>query len=233
MKARIKILSVIAGGIILAACAPKYFQGQIHPAADDRPLKEIALIPFQKGTAASLTGEDPEVLREIQTARVEPQGARLLSDLFTESIRTEGRFNLRAPSAVADVIERLRPELESLSAQEGALRVGKELGVDAVLTGAVLAFEERKGGPVAVDRPARVGFTATLIAIPDGQVLWSGQYFERQEALSQNMGNLFLFWRRSGRWLTAAELAEYGVAHVLKTWPAPRDPLPEPQEDSS
>ena len=50
----------------------------------------------------------------------------------------------------------------------------------------------------------------------DGQVLWVGNYYERQRPMSEDFIG---FLQRSGMFVTAEELAEYGVDEMLKVFP--------------
>lgn len=208
----------------IAGCAPKYFEGRVLQTTFEHSLREIAIIPFESGLSpAGDPGGREELFRAFQSAEVDPEATRVIADLFRDHIKNTGEFTVRAETEVAETLERLQPDLEGRTAMEAAVRVGQALKVDAVLIGSILAYEDRRGGPVAVDRPARVGFVSSLISIPEGQAIWTGKYFERQQSLTENLATLSLFWKRSGRWLTAEELARYAVGQALKTWPPPRD----------
>jgi hypothetical protein len=93
--------------------------------------------------------------------------------------------------------------------------VAKQLKVDASLIGEVLVYQERVGGRFGASPGATVGFEAKLVAA-DGQVLWVGNYYERQRPMNEDVMG---FIQRHGVFVTAEELAAYGVEHLLLEFP--------------
>jgi hypothetical protein len=75
-------------------------------------------------------------------------------------------------------------------------------------------YQERVGSRLGAHPPAIVGFQAKVIAV-DGQVLWVGEYYERQRPMTEDLLGFLQRWS----FVTAAELAEYGVEEVLKEFP--------------
>ena len=59
-----------------------------------------------------------------------------------------------------------------------------------------------------------VGFEVRVVAA-DGQVLWVGGYYERQRPMNEDLKGFLQRWA----FVTAAELAEYGVEEILKDFP--------------
>ncbi len=98
--------------------------------------------------------------------------------------------------------------------EQVAVAVAKRLKADATLIGRVLVYQERVGGRLGADPPAIVGFEAKVVA-SDGQVLWVGNYYERQRPMGEDLMGFIHRWA----FVTAAELAEYGVDEVLKEFP--------------
>lgn len=73
----------------------------------------------------------------------------------------------------------------------------------------IYRFQERKGGNLAVDKPAGVGFHMHLI---EGTVVGRTFVFdEDQKALSQDILHIGKFFSRGGKWITADKLAEEGI----------------------
>ncbi len=99
--------------------------------------------------------------------------------------------------------------------QSPAVTVAKQLKADASLIGQVMVYQERVGGRFGANPPATVGFEAKVVAA-DGQVLWEGNYYEKQRPMTEDfMG----FIQRNGVFVTAEELATYGVEHMLLEFP--------------
>jgi hypothetical protein len=60
-----------------------------------------------------------------------------------------------------------------------------------------------------------VGFELKVVAA-DGQVLWEGNYYEKQRPLTEDALG---FFERRGAFVTADELAQFGVDEVVKDFP--------------
>lgn len=104
--------------------------------------------------------------------------------------------------------------LADMGTERAAAAVATRLKADAALFGIVSVYQERVGSRLGADPPATVGFEVKVVAA-DGQVLWVGDYYERQ----RHMGEDFIGFFRAWGFLTAAELAEYGVEKVLTEFP--------------
>ena len=73
----------------------------------------------------------------------------------------------------------------------------------------IFRFQERRGGNLAVDRPAGVGLHMHLM---EGTVIGRTFVFdEDQQSLSQNVLGIGKFFRRGAKWITVDELAEEGI----------------------
>ena len=106
-------------------------------------------------------------------------------------------------------------ETTKVTPERQAADLAAKLKADAALIGQVLVYQERSGGKLGASPPATVGFEVKAVA-PDGQVLWVGNYYERQKPMTQD----FLgFVQHGGVFVTAEELAQYGADQVLKTFP--------------
>ena len=119
-----------------------------------------------------------------------------------------------SPGEVAIALASQSPSQHS-AGQSPAMMVAKRLKADASLIGQVLVYQERVGGRFGASPPATVGFEARVVAA-DGQVLWEGNYYEKQRPMTEDfMG----FIQRHGVFVTAEELAIYGVDHMLLEFP--------------
>ena len=85
--------------------------------------------------------------------------------------------------------------------------------------GRVFRYRERVGTAFSVETPASVAFDLLLIRASDGRLLWVGRFNETQKSLFENLFRLRVFIKRGARWLTADELADFGLAQVLESFP--------------
>lgn len=107
----------------------------------------------------------------------------------------------------ADIAAKQTPE-----AMGAAL--AKQLKADAALIGQVLVYQERSGSRLGADPPATVGFEVKLVA-GDGQLLWVGNYYERQRPMTEDFMGFIQRWA----FVTAEELAQYGTGEILDQFP--------------
>jgi len=198
-------------------------------------IRTIALVPFT-------TLATPQVRESIDQTISAPQGARrsdmaiVVSPNTEQYIRQTVTVPVDAGTTVTQLLwSRLRgrqgvtvlPPNQAAKAltsqatsqpsvdQSPAVTVAKLLRADASLIGQVLVYQERVGGRFGASPPATVGFEAKLVAA-DGQILWEGNYYEKQRPMIEDVMG---FIQRHGVFVTAEELASYGVEHMLLEFP--------------
>jgi len=100
-----------------------------------------------------------------------------------------------------------------------AVRMGHELGADHVMVGLNWRFVQRDGGALTADSPASVAFSVYLVNVASKELVWAGHFDKTQQALSDNLLSASLFFKTGVKWLTAEELAEFGVGKALDDVP--------------
>jgi hypothetical protein len=149
------------------------------------------------------------------TTVVPPSAAERITQLLWNRLRAREGIRVFSPSDTAKAVaasfaEKTQPHPHVVAAQ-----AARSLKADAALTGQVLVYQERVGSRLGANPPASVGFEVKVIAT-DGQVLWEGNYYEKQRPLTEDVRG---FFERRGAFVTADELAQYGVEEVLKEFP--------------
>lgn len=197
-------------------------------------IRSIALIPFTSimtpqardqndfffSTPSSILRSDISI---SDPSPVEPHpkltmvvpgyAAEKMTELFWGRLQDRKGIQVLFPGE-ADRVVSADEGLANMNAERAAATVAARLKADAALFGIVSVYQERVGSRLGADPPATVGFEIKVVAA-DGQVLWVGDYYERQ----RHMGEDFIGFFREWGFLTAAELAEYGVDEVLKRFP--------------
>jgi hypothetical protein len=149
-----------------------------------------------------------------QTVTVPPGAGDIVTQLLWNRLKTRQGMTVLSPGEVTRALT--SQAVSQLSAsQSPAVAVAKQLKADASLIGQVLVYRERVGGRFGASPPATVGFEAKVVAA-DGQVLWEGNYYEKQRPMTED---LMGFIQRHGVFVTAEELAAYGVEHMLNEFP--------------
>ena len=199
-------------------------------------IRTIALIPFttlatpQVRDAADMylstpqsvkrsdisLGAPPSVEPQLtQTVTVPPSAAEKVTQLFWTRLKNRRGVVLLSPSESAKVAVQTAQDTAKVPLERQVANITTKLKADAALIGQVLVYQERSGSRLGANPPASVGFEVKAVA-SDGQVLWVGNYYERQKPLTQD----FLgFIHHGGVFVTADELAEYGADEILKTFP--------------
>lgn len=149
-----------------------------------------------------------------QTVIVPTSAGDTITQLLWSRLRIRQGVTVLVPGEAAKILASQAtarpPTNESM-----AVVVAKQLKADASLIGQVLVYQERVGGRFGASPPATVGFEAKLVAA-DGQVLWIGNYYERQRPMIEDMMGFLDRW---GMFVTAEELATYGVEQMLLEFP--------------
>ena len=149
-----------------------------------------------------------------ETVTVPSSAGDTVTQLLWSRLKARQGVTVLAPSEAAKVLAS-QATTQPPASQSTAVMVAKQLQADASLIGQVLMYQERVGGRFGASPPATVGFEAKVIAA-DGQVLWVGNYYERQRPMIEDVMG---FIQRHGVFVTAEELATYGVEHLLFEFP--------------
>ncbi|HEU4683975.1 MAG TPA: hypothetical protein VFS39_05690 [Nitrospira sp.] len=149
-----------------------------------------------------------------QTVAVPRYAAEKVTQLFWVRLRNWKGINVLPPSEAAKVAMPAGDAAKT-TPEAAAAHIAKALRADAALMGQVLVYQERVGSRLGANPPATVGFEVKLVAA-DGQVLWVGNYYEKQKPMTQDF---VAFIQHGGGFVTAEDLARYGVDSILKHFP--------------
>src|SRR5262245_1133473 len=178
----------------------------------DRPFS----VPLEVRRSDMAIAVSPDIEQPPRQTVTVPIGA---ADIVTQSLwirlRTRHGITVLSPSEVAKALASQATSQPSGDQPPSAVAVAKQLKADASLIGQVLVYQERVGGRVGASPPATVGFEAKVVAA-DGQVLWEGNYYEKQRPMTED---LMGFIQRHGVFVTAEELAIYGAEQMLLDFP--------------
>jgi hypothetical protein len=185
-------------------------------------LEKIGLMPFFKGSYGASISEtlvcpvcqlyyDPEILS--------PDCDKVLTHYFQQAL--EQKYgSLVIPQAL---VAKTYAEIPIDDLRDTPLfltqKVGKLLGTKFMAVGSVWRYRDRVGGDRAASSPASVAFALHLIEVGSGKILWSKSFVQTQRSLSENILNAKAFFDQGAKWLTADELASYGVKEILKDFP--------------
>lgn len=210
------VLVVLSGSSCQLQQAPK----------EDKPvvpvLNTIVLVGFRPALSPS---QAPGMARSPISGAVfsaEPVSEAIadgLSQSLFEKLAKDSRRQWIPPREAAAAFAQLASSNPTLTDRDIYVRIGKSLSVEGVLGGHVYRWHEREGTDYAAKRPASVAFDLYLLSAGDGEILWKASFDKTQISLSENLLDLKTFLKAKGRWMTAEELAEIGVADFVETFP--------------
>jgi len=179
-------------------------------------LKRIAVLPMDRASVKPslerptclLNGSLPEV------SEITPDASSEVTRLLFQNFQGDQRFLIVSEGRCIGLLNsQLATDIKA-SKLRLIQAFGEELKVDAVLYSKLFRFEDRIGAEYSVKKPASVAFTLQIIRISDGATLWRNTFDETQQALMENLLKAKLYRKTGLRWLTATQLADYGLNHA-------------------
>jgi hypothetical protein len=221
------------------ACAGPIVEGEVHH-VDPKMLAKIAVAPFAvspefhgsgTSTAPAPPSLEPDVsIREGRersstalpagkpggaSGNQGPEAAKLVTRITSEAFAAAGLEVIPA-SDVAQVFEAAGQPVPRDDRAALAAAAAREFGATAVLSGTVYRYRERSGGELGTTQPASVGVELALHTAPGARQLWTARFDHTQHALSENALVAARYPGAGSRWLTAAELARWGLDTAAK-----------------
>lgn len=229
-----QVISAVVIASIATGCSGAKVVTTSAPELSRYQIRSIALLPFTSLATPQARAHDDRLVPVPQEVRrsdislavpsdAQPQpkktmavpgdAAKKVTELFWRRLREWKGVHILSPGESARVFLENGASTDRTS-EEAAAEAAKRLNADAALLGLVSAYQERVGSRLGADPPASVGFQVSVVAA-DGQVLWVGRYYERQRPMTEDLIGFLQRWA----FVTAGELAEYGVDEVLKEFP--------------
>lgn len=164
---------------------------------------------------AQICFDDPSIL---------PNAGPTLTRLVDKQLR--GRFGQQVVprSEVKRIEDSIKLDMEVDTIRSMAEQLGKALKADVVMVGMVWRYRDRGTVDGVPDRPASVAFAVMMLDSASGRVLWRRQFDETQQTLFENVLDFKKNLKLGLKWLTANELAEYGVSQVFSDFLANTQP---------
>lgn len=155
----------------------------------------------------------------LSAGEVVPGAEARLTEAVYQWLGHNRCYELLPPGAAEGAYQRLLQQTMTGTAVSYLRGVGNQLGAAFVLGGILYRYRERVGTTYSASQAASIGFDLHVVRTADGAIVWSGRFDETQKALTENIFNIFQFFRRGVRWLTVDEFAAQAVAETLKDFP--------------
>jgi hypothetical protein len=210
LKRRAAALGALAA-LSLAGCPRPAPVVQHHTYAKTSGLfKRVAVMPFYPSPRMSRASAPGEVSAS--------QAADLVARFVAEAIEARGVEVIPA-SDMALAFEGAGQVVPRKDPAVSAALAARKFGATAVVLGEISRYREREGGPSGSFNPASVAFLLTLYAAPSGERVWSARFDETQQTLTGNLRRAREYPGGGTRWLTAAELARWGIEQAIDAVP--------------
>jgi len=198
------------------------FAEQTGSATPLAAMEKLGLMPFFKGSSGYSLTESlvcPVCQLVVDPENLSPDCDRVLTQYVQEALEKKLRDRMIPQAIVAKSYDQVpRDDLRD-TALALSQKVGKLLGADFMAVGTVWKYRERVGGSRAVSSPASVAFALHLVDVSSGNIVWSKSFAQTQRSLTENILDAKAFFDQGAKWLTADELASYGVKEILKEFP--------------
>jgi hypothetical protein len=214
------LASALAFALLIGVCPG--FAEQTDSATPSAALEKIGVMPFFKGSfgyslTESLVCPVCELVYDPQS--LSPDCDKILTQYVQEALVKKFGDRVVPQPLVAKTyaqfpLDDLRDTALALSQ-----KVGKLLGADFMAVGSVWRYRERIGGTRAVSSPASVAFALHLVDVQSGKIVWSKSFVQTQRSLFENILDAKAFFEQGAKWITADELASYGVKEIVKEFP--------------
>ena len=223
IRSEVQVIAILLLSLFWGASC--YKSTEIVQNTERKPLgiRRVLVLPFQD--VSNIYGENVSIRCQLcgkvfTTGKVELKATQFLTKQLNEMLDRPNNFELIPASQAQGVISSLLRQTEKeLPEIDLYMKTGQALNADVVLVGYVYQFRNRDGTDYSVALPASVAFHIDMIQVKEGQIVWSGYFNETQRSLSEDLFQLGTFIKRKGRWISAEDLAVYGLEQILKALP--------------
>jgi hypothetical protein len=184
-------------------------------------VKRIAVVPFFKGKYGS---DLTETLRcplcdlTMDLRSLSLGAPRILTSYVHGEL--ERRYGAKVPR-IGDTLR----AYDQIPKDEGkdtlldiARKLGRRLEANLVVLGTVWRYRDRFRSDTGRTGPAAVSFAVYLVDVAEGRLRWHESFSQTQQSLFENLLSAKSFFDKGAKWLTADELAFYGVKEVFRRY---------------
>ena len=228
VRARVIANGVVAGLVVLGAVSqllnPSPGLCQTDPAEPEEisvRVKRIAAAPFFKGKYGSdLTDTLRCPLCDLTTdLRSLSLGApRILTSYVHGELEKRYGAKVVRLGQTLQVYDQI-PKDEGKDTLLGiARKLGRRLEANLVVLGTAWKYRDKFRSDTGRAGPAAVAFALYLVDVGEGRLLWHESFSQTQQSLFTNLLDAKSFFAQGAKWLTADELAFFGVKEVFRRY---------------
>jgi TolB-like protein len=184
--------------------------------------EKIGVMPFFKGRRSADAGETltcPLCELSFRFENIKEDADRALTHSVQEVLERRYRGKVIAMEEVSRVYQEISRDDAKDTPRSLAQKAGEVLGADLMIVGTVWRYRDRIRYDMGLETGASVAFEIYLIDVPSGKTVWKQRFDETQRPLTEDIRGAKVLLKKGARWLTADELACYGVEEVFKKFP--------------
>lgn len=205
------LLALLTGASGCSSWLPDLVEQQRFQAVS--PITRVAVVPFYPTARLS---------REAAESQASAWEAAALVTRFVTEALAQRSLQVVPPDDVQLGFEGQGLVTPRQAPEAAALLAASQFGADAILLGEVRRYRERQGSSYGSLSPASVEFQVTLYSAPDATKLWVARFDQTQTSLTSNLFDTARYPGGGSRWLTVAELAQWGAQLVAEKLPLGR-----------
>jgi len=190
--------------------------------AEEMSYERIAVMPYIKG-------KNPESIEETMTCPYSSfcfeddslkEGAdKTLTRMLQAMVNRDFRDQVVPIEQSVKAFEILKFDHAKDTPKVVLLKLGEMSNVDYMMAGNIWRYRELVGTSFSAERPASVAFAVYLVDVKSGKIIWKDRYDETQQSLTENLFNIMDFFKQGFKWLTAEELARFGMDKMFEDFP--------------
>lgn len=225
MDFNMPIYRLVICGILLLCIPESAHSASIQSAKIDLHGSKIALMPFIAGKLESPDAISAKPLsKPLNQIVIDDGGLPEGSDVIMNRLVSQA-LKKRYPESLIPFDNVTAAHREIMhdplldTTRKQAVRLGEMLGADIMVVGTIWRFREKGTLDEAMEdmskSPASVGFALYLVEVKSGVRLWRGSFDGTQKALTEDVLVGAKQLKMGLRWLTAEELAQFGVKSLM------------------
>jgi len=227
MKSKgVAICVMIAVWCIAGLMVDGYLTNRTAAQSRAEPIKiqweKIGVMPSFKGRRSADTGETltcPICELSFKSENIKDGADREITSYVQEALERRYRDKVIAFDEVSRVYQKIPRDDTKDTPRSLAQKAGEALGADLMIAGTVWRYRDRIQEPMGPGRGASVAFEMYLIEVPSGKTVWKAKFDETQRPLTEDIRGAMVLLRKGVKWLSALELAHYGIEEAMKRFP--------------
>ena len=228
MKNSIYSIFAFTAALVLLGAHANRCSAQVKATPGSLPdvtVEKIAMMPFLIGQLESPNAPIDKPLSKplaqisIDDFRLQAGADRVMNRITDKMLKLRFQERLVSADTVADAYQNLLTDQSLDTPRKRAVRLGEILVAKHVMVGTLWRYREKGALAGIPDSPASVGFAFYLVDVSTGARLWRGSFDGTQKALTEDVLGGLKHLKMGLRWLSAEELARYGVKSVLQKLP--------------